>query len=502
MITSKFKYLSKEESEILINSISFLRHKIIALLMLDAGLRVSEACTLILGDFDFKKKILKVRSLKKGDKKIYRLVPISNRLYQNIAQYLETFDNYESSSALFPGCNRQFISRQSVFLALKKYQKKCNLPEFSPHSLRHSFATHHLAGGTKLEEIKTMLGHKKFDTTLIYAQVPTEKLQERVNEVSNKKSKNYFSFLNFLVPKKRDSVINLDFTNQNFVIGRNQEIKNICNNIEKEINTIIVGDVGTGKSTLLNSIETNKIILKLDDTESIKKSLVNILLFLFKDEKNAVLNLLHTKEDDTQIVKKIQRENTNNLCQKIMDCTKAKEYILQVDDISKITPSAKKVIEKFKDHFIIICGARSIKINDTSFLWNFEKIEIKVLNRSNSMILINNLSSGMQVENWELFRNHIYNQTNGNPRAIKELIDRYKKEPFLTNEIVNEIKHLGALKEIDMTWLIILFLGVVMATRYMAKELDEPALKFIGSLAMIVLLMMRPLMHNLKRKFL
>jgi len=226
------------------------------------------------------------------------------------------------------------------------------------------------------------------------------------------------------------------------------------------------------------------------------------LLFLFKDEKNAVLNLLHTKEDDTQIVKKIQRENTNNLCQKIMDCTKAKEYILQVDDISKITPSAKKVIEKFKDHFIIICGARSIKINDTSFLWNFEKIEIKVLNRSNSMILINNLSSGMQVENWELFRNHIYNQTNGNPRAIKELIDRYKKEPFLTNEIVNEIKHLGALKEIDMTWLIILFLGVVMATRYMAKELDEPALKFIGSLAMIVLLMMRPLMHNLKRKFL
>jgi len=83
MITSKFKYLSKEESEILINSISFLRHKIIALLMLDAGLRVSEACTLILGDFDFKKKILKVRSLKKGDKKIYRLVPISNRLYQN-----------------------------------------------------------------------------------------------------------------------------------------------------------------------------------------------------------------------------------------------------------------------------------------------------------------------------------------------------------------------------------------------------------------------------------
>jgi len=116
--------------------------------------------------------------------------------------------------------------------------------------------------------------------------------------------------------------------------------------------------------------------------------------------------------------------------------------------------------------------------------------------------MINNLSIGMEIENWELYRNHIFTQTNGNPRAISELVSRYKKEPFVTNMVVREIKHIGALKEIDMTWLVVIFLGVIMATRYMAKELDEPGLKFIGSVAMIALLMMRPMMYSLKRKFL
>ena len=503
MLTSNFKYLSKEESERLINSISFLRHKVIALLMLDAGLRVSEACTLVLSDFDFKKKLLKVKSLKKKADNSYRIIPISARLYQAVAELLETFKKYDSNTPLFQGCGgRKFVSRQSVWKALQKYQLRANLPKFSPHSLRHSFATHHLANGTELAEIKTMLGHKNFDTTLIYAQVPTEQLIERVNSVTSVKLKWSQKFLRFFNYYTKNKLINIDFSNNNLTLGRNTEISHLSDNIYKNINTIILGGTGVGKSKLLETIETDKKILKLDDTESIKKSLVNILLYLFANDKKAVLRLLWKDFEKEEIVKKIQRENTTSLCQQIMDATKKHEYVLLIDNISNITPSAKKVIEKFKDHFVIICGAKSVKINDTSFIWNFEKMELKPLNRHYSLLMINNLSVGMEIENWELYRNHIYTQTNGNPRAITELVLRYRKEAFVTNTIVREIRHIGALKEIDMSWLIILFLGIVMATRYMAKELDEPALKFIGSIAMIALLMMRPMMYNLKRRFL
>jgi len=504
MITSEFKFLSKNESERLLNSISNEKHKLIAMLMLDGGLRVTEVCTLTLGDFDFKNKILKVRSLKKRHKKEdRRLVPISNRLYKLLASYLEKIKKHESTTALFKGCGeRKFISRQAVWKALKIYQKKNGFQPFSPHSLRHSFATHHLANGTQLEEIKTMLGHKSFDTTLVYAKIPTETLKERVNALSEKPKKKFFSLPSILKNRKSSKLINISFSNEFYTIGRNSEIAKLEENSDKGINTVIKGAIGVGKSHLLQVFESNRKVLRLDDTESIKKSLSGILLFLFKNERNKVLNLIWQDFEKEQIQKQIQRESTINLCNKIIESTEPKEYILLIDDISRITPTGKKIIEKLKDHFVIICGARKIKANDTSFLWNFEQIELKTLPRHFALILINQLSSGMEIENWEMYRNHIFNQTNGNPRAISELVDRYKKEPFLSNEVVREVRHIGALQEIDMSWIVVLFLGVIMATRYMAGEMGAPALKFIGGIAMILLLMLRPLQRSLTRRFL
>ena len=506
MITSEFKFLSKQEAERLLNCISNDKHKLIAMLMLDGGLRVSEVCNLILGDFDFKNKIIRVRSLKKRHgKEERRLVPISNRLYKYLAFYLEKIKEHKPETPLFKGCNgREFISRQTVWKALKSYQIKNGFEPFSPHSLRHSFATHHLASGTKLEEIKTMLGHKRFDTTLIYAQIPTDKLKMRVNALSEKPTPKWKKIINSfsLATKKKGKLINISFSNEFYTIGRNAEISKLEENTDKGINTVIKGAIGVGKSHLLQVFETNTKVLRLDDTESIKKSLVGILLYLFKNDKNKVLALIWKDYTKEQMQKNIQRESTIDLCNKIIEVTEKKEYILLIDDISKITPTGKKIIEKMKDHFTIVCGARQIKANDTSFLWNFEQIEIKPLPRHFALILINQKSSGLEIENWELYRNHIFNQTNGNPRAICELVERYKKEPFLSNEIVREIRHIGALKEIDMSWTIVLFLGVIMATRYMAGEMGAPALKFIGGIAMILLLMLRPLQRSLSRRFL
>lgn len=502
MLTTSFKFLSKAESERLLNSIHHERHKLIALLMLDAGLRVSEACTLRLENFDFKNRILRVESLKKRSKQVKtRLIPLSNRLYQALAEFIGKIKKYTAKTPLFVGCgDREFISRQAVWLALKKYQKKLGFEPFSPHSLRHSFATHHLSDGTSLEEIKVMLGHENFDTTLIYAQVPTEKLKERVNSVTTKPVSKWKKWLSFSSQKK-DKVINLNFSKDFYTIGRNEELSNLEENAEKGINTIVKGAIGVGKSHLLEVFETDRKVLRLDDTESIKKSLAQILLYLHHNDKKAALQLIWKDFEKQEIEKRIQRETTIALCDLIISSTKPKEYILLIDDISRITPSGKKVLERMKEHFVIICGARQIKANDASFLWNFEILEIKELKRHFAMTFINQLSSGMEIENWELYRNHIFNQTNGNPRAIFELVQRFKKEPFLTNEIVREVRHIGALKEVDMTWVIIIFLGVVMATRYMAGEMQTPALRFIGGIAMILLLLFRPLQRSLQRKF-
>jgi hypothetical protein len=92
-----------------------------------------------------------------------------------------------------------------------------------PHAL-HSFATHHLSAGSSLAEIKTMLGHQNFNTTLIYAEIPTEELRHCVTAVAMVQ-KIYL----FLIPN-REQLINIDFNESYFTVGRNTELTNLNQN--------------------------------------------------------------------------------------------------------------------------------------------------------------------------------------------------------------------------------------------------------------------------------
>lgn len=502
MLVKQFHYISKNEANLIIDSIKNLKHKTIVLLMLDCGLRVSETVTIKFKNFDFKQRTITIKSLKKKKNKL-RTIPLSNRLYRTLGEYLNNNKklNLEADSFLFPSyADKGHIDRITVWKILKRHAKKLNIANVHPHTLRHSFATHHLSDGTSLAEIKEMLGHSKFDTTLIYAEIPTEKLKQRVNAVTETKPTFWQRIAKTLNPPKKTKLINLDFTESYFTVGRNSQLQHLQNNANKGVNTIVVGPIGVGKSHLLENLKTTKKILRLDDTDSIKQSLVQILLYLYKD-KDTVNSILWKDFTIDEIKKKIQRQNITHLCSTIIASVEPKEYILVIDDITRITPSGKKAIEKLKDTFTIITTARAVKANDTSFIWNFEVFKLKELNRNDAMMLIQQLAGGLEIEDINLFKNHIYEQTNGNPRAITEMVNRYKKEPFITNQVIREIKHTGALHEFDMTFIIVLFLGIITAMRYMSRELHEPALRFIGSIGLILLIVSRPLLKNLQKKF-
>ena len=499
----KIDYISKEESLVLIEKCKNIKYKCLILLMLDCGLRVSETVTLKLKNFDFQKRTLTVRSMKKKNEE-YRTIPISDRLYRIIANYLEKskikIDNGENY--LFPSYTEKgHLCRKTVWRVLSRYGGNLNIQNLHPHTLRHSFATHHLNNGTKLEEIKTMLGHSSYDTTLIYASIPTEELKKKIEALTTEKLNFWIKLKNKLFPPKNPKLINLAYNKEYFTIGRNEELNKLNINAELGINTILIGDVGTGKSHLLENIKTQKKILKFEDDRMAKKSLMFMMLYLLKGDKDSMMSMLYGDIGIEEVEKKLQRESALFLADKIKTLVEPKEYILLIDNITDITPSSKRIIERLKDTFTIIAAARRIKANETSFLWNFEKVEIKNLNREHSIKFIQQNSFGLQVENWEDFRNHIYGQTNGNPRAMDDMIQRYKVEPFLTLEVIKNLKHSGALPEIDFTFIIVIFLGVVTALRYASRELDEPALRLIGSVALILMIVSRPLFSQLKRKF-
>lgn len=145
------------------------------------GVRVSELVALNMDDIDFLGEVIHVRG--KGKKE--RISPISSSVLQIIQHYME-FRNKRAQSnsnfdlkVLFVNKHGRRLSTRSVRRKMDKYLKIAGLdPAISPHTLRHSFATHMLNNGADLRSVQELLGHQSLSTTQIYTHLTTRKLKE------------------------------------------------------------------------------------------------------------------------------------------------------------------------------------------------------------------------------------------------------------------------------------------------------------------------------------
>lgn len=160
----------------------------ILMTFLYTGMRLSELQQLDLGDVDFNQGIIKIRH-GKGDKE--RLVPIHRKLGILLQEYLNAtrpqFDQQaEEGDAWWFMRGGKRMSGRSIGYAIEKIMKQMGLPEhFTPHKLRHSFATQLLHEGADLIEIKTLLGHESLTTTSLYTHTNVHRLHKAVNKLIN-----------------------------------------------------------------------------------------------------------------------------------------------------------------------------------------------------------------------------------------------------------------------------------------------------------------------------
>ncbi len=150
--------------------------------MYSCGLRVSELCSLKMEDLFLEDGFIRVTG--KGSKQ--RLVPISDRAVHEIGNWLQDRCHVdikpESASYLFVSRRRgRHLTRVMVFDIVKKLSAKAGITKtVSPHTFRHSFATHLLEGGANLRAIQCMLGHEKISTTEIYTHIDRSRLREEI----------------------------------------------------------------------------------------------------------------------------------------------------------------------------------------------------------------------------------------------------------------------------------------------------------------------------------
>ncbi|MBE9488149.1 MAG: tyrosine recombinase XerD [Bacteroidetes bacterium] len=166
--------LSIEEVNLLIDSVDLSsplghRNRAIIETLYSCGLRVSELVNLSLGDIFFDDGYIRV--LGKGNKQ--RLVPVSEEMVKQVKIYLSTrhevIKKIKDSDILFLNRRGAKLSRVMIFTIIKEQAKIAGIKKnISPHTLRHSFATHLIKGGADIRVVQDMLGHESITTTEIY----------------------------------------------------------------------------------------------------------------------------------------------------------------------------------------------------------------------------------------------------------------------------------------------------------------------------------------------
>ena len=156
------------------DDISGLRDRALMETLYSTGIRVSELVGLDIDDVDFISGVIKVFG--KGSKE--RIVPVGEPALNAMKKYIDKRRDVKDRDAVFLNKSGKRLTDRSVRRVINKYIGACSIAEkISPHSLRHSFATHLLDRGADLRSVQELLGHMNLSTTQIYSHVTMDRLK-------------------------------------------------------------------------------------------------------------------------------------------------------------------------------------------------------------------------------------------------------------------------------------------------------------------------------------
>ena len=178
--------LTQKETDLLlsqpdINDPKGCRDKAMFELLYATGIRVSELIGLDIDDIN-----LDVGIIRCSNQKTERIIPLYDTAVKTVELYVKrvrAFSVFDDEKALFVNMNGQRLTRQGFWKIIKQYTKQAGIKkDITPHTLRHSFATHLLENGAQLKDIQQMLGHSDISSTQVYAQIMKSKFSSVYNK--------------------------------------------------------------------------------------------------------------------------------------------------------------------------------------------------------------------------------------------------------------------------------------------------------------------------------
>jgi energy-coupling factor transporter ATP-binding protein EcfA2 len=424
-------FLSQKEVENLLKNTRNKRHHMGFALMAYGGLRVSELITLKISQINLSKAFIKIRG--KGDKE--RIVPLPLKLQNHIEKYLQQKANKLSyESPIVGGC------RSAWHVAVKKAGKRIlGRDDLHCHTLRHSFATALYEKGVPIEKIAEILGHNSIETTLIYSHISLASKHEAVQTLDKPQSK-IFSFFK----KSRKTEMSVKYADE--LVGREGELNQIQELIEKKKSFILSGVPGCGKSTLLRQI---KDVIYVPEYAR-KKSLVYMLLASSGDADNPELKqeLFKTKVDD--------------LIEAIQELGKT----IIIDDVGECSKADKKVLKEISKGNVLISA--SSKLSDRKIFDTY--IEIKPLKRHHTRMILSEMIHTVDQQKKEHIVNDILHSAGENLKEA-EYIARQMQLGKSTDEIVTPERYSNQVSIAPVLLMILLFFFSYVVKSYTSSML-------------------------------
>ncbi len=362
--------ITKSEIDLLIRKSKKKRHALGLALMAHCGLRVSEMCSLRIKDIFITKSYLRING--KGDKQ--RIVPINSTIERMIEDYLNGNNKKISSIESFLiGGNRstwyKFIRKHSVSILSRT--------DVHPHTLRHSFATNLYDNKIPIERISQLLGHSSLDTTMIYSHISLRQKKIDVNTLDTGINP-WFALIKKIIPPPHIESICLNQTST--LIGREKEVLELEENIKKGISTVLHGEKGIGKSSILKFVSNlqkeNSVYI-----EEFKHKNTLIKIILSGKSESGELDMNDSIIRDT--VRALKKLTVEELLAEVEKSGK----VVFIDEIASLSRPAKKTLSTLSTKLTLI--STSTKRQDKKLYKAY--MDIKPLKRHETRIILSEM---------------------------------------------------------------------------------------------------------------
>src|SRR3989338_9105067 len=455
-MSTNIEHLNINESNALLKAIDDTRDFAIITLFLNSGLFLYELIVLKINSIDWDKHVLHISGNRKRD------IILNDQAYEALARWSkERLDVKCSSFFITTKGKAREMSGRNIDKFIKKYAGQAGIKRnVNAQILRNTFAVRLFSKEVETSKAAAILGisdHESINRYIKAAKEPMPEIPEHID--TRPKLVKAISRIFPTKPKQAKPVTEtkgpLVPSPEEVLLGRDSVIDELKSNISKNISTLLVGQIGTGKTHILRNINHQHPEAVFISSPTPGKLMISqILDKLNPDWKKHIKTRASLQETLDLLTASISGQPQTRL--------------LIVDNLDRLKISDVDLFLKILEHFTVIAASDDTSEKLKQVWWKFKKIELRPLSEDASRQLIKYMTQNLSISDYEMLETRILTLSNGLPLAIVDMAHQISHQPGVTREKIREVYHEAGIHYRDWTSVIVVLWGVAIMFRFVA----------------------------------